>query len=64
MMDDTHILVVDDDARLRTLLRDYLTREGFRVTQAEDAADARRKMSGMVFDLMILDVMMPGGKRL
>ncbi|NMM45529.1 response regulator [Rhodospirillaceae bacterium KN72] len=59
-MDDTHILVVDDDARLRTLLRDYLTREGFRVTQAEDAADARQKMSGMVFDLMILDVMMPG----
>lgn len=60
MNEDTHILVVDDDERLRVLLRDYLTKEGFRVTQAEDAADARAKMRVLTFDLMILDVMMPG----
>lgn len=60
MNTDTHILVVDDDARLRSLLRDYLTKEGFRVTQAEDAADARRKIASLTFDIMILDVMMPG----
>lgn len=60
MMSDTHILVVDDDERLRILLRDYLTKEGFRITLAEDAADARRKMASLTFDLMVLDVMMPG----
>ena len=60
MNEDIHILVVDDDERLRSLLRNYLTKEGFRVTQAEDAKDARAKMSGLAFDLMILDVMMPG----
>ncbi|MDW3206269.1 MAG: response regulator [Alphaproteobacteria bacterium] len=60
MTEETHILVVDDDARLRSLLRDYLTKEGFRITLSEDAADARRKMAAITFDLMILDVMMPG----
>jgi len=60
MLSETHILVVDDDERLRSLLRDYLSKEGFRVTQAEDAADARRKIAGIAFDLIILDVMMPG----
>ncbi|MEQ8443688.1 MAG: response regulator transcription factor [Alphaproteobacteria bacterium] len=60
MQSETHILVVDDDERLRSLLRDYLTKEGFRVTQAEDAADARRKIAGIAFDIIILDVMMPG----
>ncbi len=60
MNDDIHILVVDDDARLRSLLRDYLVKEGFRVTQAEDAADARRKLKVFTFDIMILDLMMPG----
>lgn len=60
MMGDTHILVVDDDERLRVLLRDYLTKEGFRVTQAGDAAEARQRMHSMSFDLMILDLMMPG----
>lgn len=60
MNEDTHILVVDDDERLRSLLRDYLSKEGFRVTQAEDAADARRMMAAFAFDLMVLDVMMPG----
>lgn len=60
MTEETHILVVDDDDRLRSLLRDYLTKEGFRITLSEDAADARRKMAAITFDLMILDVMMPG----
>lgn len=55
-----HILVVDDDARLRTLLRDYLTSEGFWVTTAEDAAAAREFMTRLQFDLAVLDVMMPG----
>ena len=55
-----HILVVDDDTRLRTLLRDYLSTNGFNVTTAQHAADARRKLAGIVFDLIVLDVMMPG----
>lgn len=55
-----HILVVDDDSRLRSLLEKYLTDKGFRVTAAVDAADARRKLSGIIFDLIILDLMMPG----
>jgi len=59
-MDEPHILVVDDDQRLRELLRGYLSRNGFRVTLAGDAAEARQSMTGMQFDLMVLDVMMPG----
>lgn len=55
-----HILVVDDDARLRELLRDYLGVNGFNVTTAEHAAEARRKLAGIDFDLIVLDVMMPG----
>ena len=55
-----HILVVDDDKRLRELLRKYLTEQGFRVTVATDAADARRKLDGLAFDLLVLDIMMPG----
>lgn len=55
-----HILVVDDDARLRELLRDYLGVNGFNVTTAEHAAEARRKLVGIDFDLIVLDVMMPG----
>jgi two-component system phosphate regulon response regulator OmpR len=55
-----HILVVDDDRRLRDLLRKYLTEQGFRVTIASDAADARRKLEGFAFDLLVLDIMMPG----
>jgi two-component system phosphate regulon response regulator OmpR len=55
-----HILAVDDDDRLRELLRRYLTREGHDVTTARDAASARRLMATMAFDLVILDVMMPG----
>ena len=55
-----HILAVDDDDRLRDLLKRYLTREGHDVTVAKDAAGARKMMSTMAFDLVILDVMMPG----
>ncbi|MDE2164911.1 MAG: response regulator [Alphaproteobacteria bacterium] len=57
---EPHLLVVDDDARLRDLLRRYLTDQGFRVTTAGDAAEARRKLEGIAFDLLVLDVMMPG----
>lgn len=55
-----HILAVDDDDRLRDLLKRYLTREGHDVTVAKDAASARKLMATMSFDLVILDVMMPG----
>ncbi len=57
---DTHILVVDDDERIRSLLRRFLMREGFMVTTARDAAQARRLLDGLDFDLIVLDVMMPG----
>jgi two-component system phosphate regulon response regulator OmpR len=60
MTDDSHILVVEDDARLRDRLARYLTGEGFRVTAALDAADARARMRGISPDLLVLDVMMPG----
>ncbi len=60
-MDDTpHILIVDDDARIRQLLSDYLRRKGLRTTTAADAASAREKMRALAFDLMVLDIMMPG----
>jgi two-component system phosphate regulon response regulator OmpR len=55
-----HILVVDDDRRLRELLRKYLVENGFLVTVAVDAADAREKLAAIAFDLLVLDVMMPG----
>ena len=55
-----HILVVDDDRRLRELLRKYLSDQGFRVTVAGDAADARARLAGIAFDLIVLDIMMPG----
>jgi two-component system phosphate regulon response regulator OmpR len=62
MMDgaEPHLLVVDDDAPLRELLRRYLTEQGFRVTTAADAAEARAKLQSLAFDLLVLDVMMPG----
>ncbi len=59
-MDDSHILVVEDDPRLRERLARYLTSEGFRVTAAGEAADARAKLRAINPDLMVLDVMMPG----
>ena len=55
-----HILVVDDDQRIRDLLSRYLQEHGFRVTPASDAASAKAAMRGLTFDLIILDVMMPG----
>lgn len=58
--DAPHILVVDDDRRLRDLLRRYLMEQGFLVTTATDAADARAKLAALRFDLLVLDIMMPG----
>ena len=55
-----HVLVVDDDRRLRELLSRYLAEQGFRVTSAASAAEARAKAQSLVFDAMVLDVMMPG----
>lgn len=62
MIDDdaSHLLVVDDDTRIRTLLQQFLTENGYRVTVAGTAAEARRKLDSLSFDLIILDVMMPG----
>jgi two-component system phosphate regulon response regulator OmpR len=58
--DAAHILIIDDDRRIRDLLSRYLAENSFRVTVAVDAADARRKLDGLSFDLLIVDVMMPG----
>ena len=58
--DAPHLLVVDDDTRIRTLLKQFLTENGYRVTVAGNAAEARRKLEGLDFDLIVLDVMMPG----
>lgn len=57
---DAHLLIVDDDERIRVLLQKFLIRHGFLVTSARDAAHARRILSGLDFDLIVLDVMMPG----
>ena len=58
--DPAHILVVDDEARLRALLQRFLTEQGFRVSTAENATTARAALADMAFDLLVLDVMMPG----
>jgi len=55
-----HVLIVDDDQRIRDLLARYLTENGYRVSVAENAASARGALRGLAFDLIILDVMMPG----
>ncbi|WP_430511575.1 response regulator [Pannonibacter phragmitetus] len=55
-----HILLVDDDSRIRDLLGRVLQENGYRVTTAANAAEARRCLSGLAFDLLILDIMMPG----
>ena len=57
---DAHVLVVDDDERIRDLLRKFLSRHGYWVTTARDAAHARRLLAGLEFDLAVIDVMMPG----
>ncbi len=58
--DDAHLLIVDDDERIRLLLQKFLVRNGFFVSAARDAQHARRILSGLEFDLIVLDVMMPG----
>ncbi|MEM6340871.1 MAG: response regulator [Pseudomonadota bacterium] len=57
---DAHLLIVDDDERIRQLLQKFLVRNGFLVTAARDAEHARRILGGLDFDMLILDVMMPG----
>ena len=57
---DAHLLIVDDDERIRGLLQKFLIRHGFWVTAARDAQHARRVLSGLEFDMIVLDVMMPG----
>ena len=60
-MDDLpHILVVDDDRRIRNLLQSFLIENGFRISVAASAAEAREQMRIMAFDLVVLDIMMPG----
>jgi two-component system phosphate regulon response regulator OmpR len=58
--DAPHLLVVDDDRRIRDLLSRFLLAEGYRVTTAQTAAEARARLDGLRFDLLVLDVMMPG----
>ena len=58
--DAPHLLVVDDDTRIRNLLKQYLSENGFRITVAGNADEARRQLAGLDFDLIILDIMMPG----
>lgn len=58
--DAPHLLVVDDDSRIRTLLSRFLSENGYRVTTAASAAEARGRLEGLTFDLLVLDVMMPG----
>lgn len=57
---ESHVLVVDDDERIRALLKKFLVRSGYRVTEARDAAHARRLIGMLSFDILIVDVMMPG----
>ncbi len=60
MSEPHHILVVDDDRRIRELIKSYLMENGFMVSVAGTAAEARERMRGLVFDLLVLDIMMPG----
>lgn len=60
MVPDAHLLIVDDDERIRGLLQKFLMRNGFLVSVARDASQARRILAGLEFDLIVLDVMMPG----
>ena len=60
MVPDAHLLIVDDDERIRGLLQKFLMRSGFMVSVARDAAQARRILAGLEFDLIVMDVMMPG----
>ena len=58
--DAAHLLIVDDDRRIRALLSRFLSESGYRVTTASNAAEARLALGSLVFDLIVLDVMMPG----
>jgi two-component system, OmpR family, phosphate regulon response regulator OmpR len=60
MVPDAHLLIVDDDERIRGLLQKFLIRNGYMVSTARDAGQARRILAGLEFDLMVIDVMMPG----
>ena len=61
VLDDAHhILIIDDDSRIRDLLSRFLAEQGFRISTAANAAEARRRLDGLSFDLLIVDVMMPG----
>ncbi len=60
MQPDAHLLIVDDDERIRGLLQKFLMRNGFLVSVARDAAQARRILGGLEFDMIVMDVMMPG----
>ena len=60
MQPEAHILIVDDDTRIRDLLKKFLMRQGFLVSAARDAEHARRLLGGLEFDLLVMDVMMPG----
>ncbi len=55
-----HILIVDDDTRIRELLKKYLADNGYRTSAAADASQAQEKMAALAYDLLVLDVMMPG----
>lgn len=57
---DAHLLIIDDDARIRSLLQKFLQKNGYMVSVARDAAHARRLLAGLEFDLLVMDVMMPG----
>lgn len=57
---DTHVLIIDDDDRIRDLLYRYLTKQGYRASAASGAEEARMKMQGLKYDLLIIDIMMPG----
>jgi len=58
--DKPHVMVIDDDERIRSLTSRYLSGKGFLITTAVDAADARAKLKYLIYDMLILDVMMPG----
>ncbi len=60
MENKSHILIVDDDDRIRGLLKDYLSENNYMVSTAENAAQAKKKLEYLKFDILILDVMMPG----
>ena len=60
MADKSHILIIDDDDKLRQLISRFLAEQGHRVTEAASAEEARQRMQGMIFDCLVVDIMMPG----